>query len=601
MGKKLSKNRIESFCGDVLPLWLVGDEGLRQEEIEWRVFGDTVSITELSDGTEFAVNNGVLLTLMGAGESVVVAKIGDAEYKCNVISREMRSLTEGDEVFYFCGNFHDHTSGDHNPNTFPKRKEGLPSDYITKIVNENLLDCSAITDHAILMTKKDFFEAFVSVEELQPEGQIFFAGNESDVSLMETDRFGVRHKNGGEVVVLNADSYISCDNWQEFLDAYKNSPYAVGIFAHPQEMGGGNDGLWDFDFKNKYTPELAGIMKGIEVGNGYNIGPNAITEYSFSCALDAGFRVSTVSSCDHHGPNNWGYKAFPGKTVLMTYERSKEAFLDALFNLRFYACESADLKLDITVNGKRIPCDIKYADKYDFDVCINYFKEDVTALPVRCDLISNGGKTVKTLENMDLSRFAFSVDHTDADYFYLRFVDGKGRRTWSPPVFVEKQRREPNEKNIYAIEKQGFTVTELLTGTEADVLVNNDVYDTWNSNLKKAELLIDMNDLRDICAVGVYSPRCISGEIKASGESLQSRIDRFVSSYRIYTSVDGENYTEQSRGTVRTFGNEEIIFFPKTRGRFVKFCADSTVGAQRGLETGTEATLHIAELSVFTR
>jgi hypothetical protein len=207
-----------------------------------------------------------------------------------------------------------------------------------------------------LLTKKDFFDTFVEADKLQPQAPIIFAGNESDVSVIETDRFGVRHKNGGEVVVVNADSYTSCDSWQEFIDAYKNSEYAVGIFAHPQEMGGGKDGLWDFDFKNKYTSELAKLMKGIEVGNGYNIGPNAINEYSFSCALDAGFRVSTVSSCDHHGPNNWGYKAYPAKTVIMAYEKSKEAFLDALYNLRFYASESASIKLLVNVNGKNAPC-----------------------------------------------------------------------------------------------------------------------------------------------------------------------------------------------------------------------------------------------------
>ncbi len=600
MEKRLSKSRIISFCGDVLPLWLISDGNEEQEDIEWSVYGDTVGITELSDCTDFAVNNGVLLTLTAAGESYVIAKCSGTEYKCKVISREMRTLTETDKICFFRGNFHDHTSNDHNPDTFPKRQTGLPRDYITKIKNENLLDCSSITDHAILLTKKNFFETFVAVEEFQPMEQIIFAGNESDVSVIETDRFGVRHKNGGEVVVINADNYVSCESWQEFIDAYKNFEYAVGIFAHPQEMGGGKDGIWNFDFKNKYSPELAKLMRGIEVGNGYNVGSNAVNEYSFSCALDAGFRVSTVSSCDHHGPENWGYKAYPAKTVIMAYEKSKEAFLDALYNLRFYASESANIKLLVKVNGKNVPCDLDMAEKYDFSVNISCFEDDETSIPIRCDVISNNGKTVKSIENVDFSNFDFSVKSNEAEYFYLRFVDSKERRTWSPPVFTGRRNSDMTEKSLFPIEKQGFTVTELLTDTNVDVLANNDVYDTWDSNLKKAELLVDMKGLYDICAVGIYSPRCISGELKAAGDSLKSRIDRFVSGYKIFTSVDGECFTEQISGVVRVFGNEEIISFNKTSARYVKFCAISTVGMQRGLEDGADATLNIAELSVYT-
>ena len=601
MKKELSKNSITSFCGDILPLWLVCDENEKQEKTEWSVLGDSVRLTHLCDGTEYEVKNGILLNLISVGESVVIAKNGGVEYKCKVISREMRNLSDADKVCFFRGNFHDHTSKDHNPKTFPERKTGLPIDYITKIKTENLLDCSAITDHAVLMTKKDFFDSFVEAESLNSSDPIIFVGNESDVSLMEEDRFGVWHKNGGEVVVLNADNYISCDDWHEFLDAYKNSEYAVGIFAHPQEMGGGNDGLWDFDFKNKYSPELARIMKGIEVGNGYNIESNSVNEYSFSCALDAGFRVSTVSSCDHHGPNNWGYKAFPAKTVIMAYEKTKEAFLDAIYNLRFYACESANLKLTVRVNGMNAPCELERKEEYDFSVAISYFEEDETSLPVWCDVISNRGRTIKTIENVDFSRFEFSVVSESAEYFYLRFVDGKGRRTWSPPVFVEGKNKRTAEDKLCAIDKSKFTVTELLTNTNADVLVNNDVYDVWDANVKKAEILIDMHNLYDVCGVGVYSPRCISAEIKQSGESLQSKISRFVSGYKIYTSVDGVNFDERDSGIVRVFGNEEVLSFNKTNARYVKFCALSTVGRQRGLEENKDATLSIAELSVYTK
>ena len=72
MKKRLSKNSITSFCGDVIPLWFVCGENEKQEDIEWKVVGDSVRITDLSDNTEYSVKNGVLLTLASVGESYIL-------------------------------------------------------------------------------------------------------------------------------------------------------------------------------------------------------------------------------------------------------------------------------------------------------------------------------------------------------------------------------------------------------------------------------------------------------------------------------------------------------------------------------------------------
>ena len=86
--------------------------------------------------------------------------------------------------------------------------------------------------------------------------------------------------------------------------------------------------VWNFSLEKNNTPALRRMVKLVEVGNGGDRKSNLINEYVYSVALDNGFRVSTCCSSDSHGPV-WGYGAFPGKTVLMAPEKSREAFLDA--------------------------------------------------------------------------------------------------------------------------------------------------------------------------------------------------------------------------------------------------------------------------------
>lgn len=599
---KFSSDRIESFCGDVLPLWLESDEDLSREDICWKADGDCVRITSLRDDGPLTVNHGVLLTLLREGECAVRASYKGNVYSCNVVSRRPKKFDTNGERRYFRGNFHDHTSMDHNVATFPYRTEWLPADYVEKVGEEGRLDCSAITDHAILMSNRDLFLSFTAAEEAKSHyGVVFFAGNESNVSIREYDRFGAPHNNAGEAVVINADSRAACDGWDSFLDAYKNSPYAIGFFCHPQEMGGGDTGLWDFDFEKKYTPALAKMMKGIAIGDGIpNSQSNDVNELAFSRALDAGFRVSTTSSGDRHGITKWGFSAVPGKTVLIANEKSKEAFLDALNSLRFYACESGNLKLDIRVNGVSAPCSLAKTDVYDFHVRVSYFENDESTFPALCEVISDKGRVVKKIENADFSDLEFTVRSDTARYFYLRFVDPSGRRTFSPPVFTGRKAEKYSDPGYKEIDKSAFTAVDLATGRDAGVLVNGDPNDIFVGK-KTAEILIDMQKTRRVCAMGVYSPRCVAQELKEAGIKVHERIASFVCEYAVSTSTDGEIFTEAARGRLRVYGNEEIVPFPSRNARYVKFSALGTVGAYRGTGKLKDANVMIAELSLFTK
>ena len=73
---RLSREKIRSFVGDVLPLWLEGDD-LRYADIRWRTVGDGVLMREFW-GIPDGFNDGVILTLTKSGEYTVIAEYNGA-------------------------------------------------------------------------------------------------------------------------------------------------------------------------------------------------------------------------------------------------------------------------------------------------------------------------------------------------------------------------------------------------------------------------------------------------------------------------------------------------------------------------------------------
>ena len=90
MNCRLSKTKIESYQGDVLPLRLLGEENLTAAEIEWSVAGDCVTVRSFRGNMPHSFNDGVMLTLVEVGEATVSATYGGETYTCAVTVRPMK-------------------------------------------------------------------------------------------------------------------------------------------------------------------------------------------------------------------------------------------------------------------------------------------------------------------------------------------------------------------------------------------------------------------------------------------------------------------------------------------------------------------------------
>ena len=602
MSVNLSKEKIKSFRGDVVPLYfdfkLDSKNELAKADVKWICEGDAVALRTFSGEDETSFNNGVLLILNKVGKATVKANFEGREYTCEVEVTEPEAVSSEDEMNYYLGDFHDHTTHIHNHEECILRDSEFQVDYVKQVRDEGLMDVSVVSDHAGVINDTDFFRGFVADDVVEPKSVIILSGAESEIGYVEYDRFGIKHRLSGEIVTLNAAGYIDTPSWQAFEDTFRASPAPVCIFAHPIISGFSTPGLWNFDFANRMNPEMKRIMRGVELGTGIDEDECLVYEYAYSDALDAGFRVSTTCSSDSHGPR-WGYWQIPGKTVIKAKEKSKESFIDALRNNRFYATESGNVKLNYTVNGKTAPCDLPLTDKYLFHVELSSFKEDKSTEPVVCRVISDGGKTIKVIENIT-SDFSFEIESDSARYFYLRFSDKIGRRTWSMPVWTGRPFENKQKEALTPISPERFSAVDRFGGKDAYAAVDGNPRNYWLGDSKLASLHIDMGEEREIKALG-FCQRIIERVSRRIAPNWHSSdyTPGFPVEYEIYTSTDGKDLVKRAEGCLRAFGVEEMVEFDKHSARYVRFDVKNTVGTYCGFEKYSKEQVAIGNIALF--
>ncbi len=591
-----SKPRIESFCGDVVALQLLADRDIAYEAIAWRCESKIVSVKTFGDDEEFPFKNGVLLTLKQPGTADVIAEYEGAEYCCPVSVRTARTLQEGEEIRYYAGDFHDHTSEVHKHDLFKEREKDFPIDYLNTVKKDGKLAFCVISDHAIVTNARDFYRGFTDADLVKME-TVVFPGTESEVTFVEHDRYGLSHKNSGEMVCVNANNFKFSRQWQPFWEAMSDAPFAVCVLAHPQIVGYDKNGIWNFQLNKNNTPLMKQLIHGVEMGQGT---PGCMLyEHTLSYALDCGFRVSTTCSSDCHGPN-WGYDAWPGKTVIMAPDNTKEMFLDALWHRRFYATESGNVKVWYTVNGKIAGEILAECSDYDFRISLDYFHDDSTTKPVLCQVISDYGNIVKTVEHPGDS-LEFTLSSSTARYFYLRFVDEKGRKTWSAPVWTGRACDNMADPEVVPVDKTGFSAKDLVSGKDAPELVCDDPAVLWESENAVADIVIDMGREEKICALGHYPTRYLMDYFRQTGANPTEKFAQFAHGYEIEVSGDGAKFTPVKKGLLRVFGGEEILPFAEVSARYVRFKITSTIGKVCGWPQYKDAKVSISELTVFKK
>ena len=599
MKPHLTKNEITSFLGHVVPIGMVASEDLTNADISWSVEGDAVTM-RCFDKTEYGTKRGVLLTLVKLGEAKVHAEYLGNTYTATVVVRPMRKADPEAKMSYYIGDLHNHMSMIHERNAYAARTGERQIDYIKQVSEENLIDFSVMTDHGDVVTERDFVGQFLDYDAYEPKSVVILPGSESEATVIEPDRLGVMHHNSGEVVMLNANNFSATRTWQDFFDDFRDTPLPIGTFAHPQVMGGGNHGLWNPRPDINSNADLKRLIKLVEMGDGSRRSENLIHEYTYSTALDYGFRLSPTCSSDSHGPV-WGFAACPGKTVIMAPEKSAEAFIDAMNEGRVYATESGNVKLEYTVNGKHAPADISPdVTEYSFKVSLDYFRDDPTTHPVAFEVISDFGKVVYSAE-LEGDNAEFTLHSESARYFYLRLWDAYGRRTWSAPTYLGRAPEVYNGEELKPLRKYHMSVYDEISLENAGAVFTEDLTKVWQSPNETCSLFIDFCFAHKVCALGHTTEVFNRDEIKEKHMMAGMNYAPYPAEFRISGSIDGVHFTTMAEGTFRNFGGEEIIRFEERVVRFVRFEVLSTVGKRSKQAVFLGAKPRIGELTLFSR
>jgi len=612
MARKLSSESITTFRGNVLPLRLQGGEPYSKDKITWSCSDESiVQLTRYNKnyryGGEFT--DGVLLTFLEVGEATVTAKIGKKEYVCNIEVREMKRAESSKELRYFVGDMHDHTYNKHKLAEFTPRDASLYpiNNYMRQMKECGKMDFGVVSDHGNLLTAADFFRGYADAEDIGDD-VIYFPGCEGQVTVIEPDRYGVDHMHGGEVLIFNADIAFTTRSWNDFFKKLEHSPFAFCGFPHPQAVGGSVPGVWNFDLEKNNSERFRNIFRFVEMGDGGNRSCNVLHYFTYSVALDNGFHVSPTCASDSHGSKGgWGYDRFPGKTVIMAPEKSKEAFLDAILSNRMYASSTGNVKLYYEVNGKAAPATLNNEGEYRFHVELGYFRmgEEDTRIK-RCRVISDKGKTVLELENMG-DMFDFTVYKPDAHWFYLQLLDEQGRYTWSCPVWTGLPFEAKKKlKKIVPIEKKDIVCTEEKSGADASAVTNDDPTIPWHFEDTTASLLFDLGKEEKVTAFSFYPKFLTWTELKENNplelkkdDLPRSRLKEYPSKYRLWASKDGKDFTRVSEGLFRNFGFEEPIRFERTNARYMRLEILETVGRAWQREELADANITIGEITFW--
>ena len=601
----LSRNEINSFKTDVVCLKLISDSEIRYADIKWSADSDIVRIRSFSGVGEFDFNDGILLTLVDVGTTTVTAELDGVKYNCKVTVYEPRCAKESDKFNFYVGDFHTHSSWDHTQSGFPRREKDFPIDIIESDVKDGRLDFTVLSDHGSLMQNTDLFRVFYDADRADCNGLIVFPGSESECIDCHVDEFGLPQRESGEFVTVNAADYIFTDNYEQVDEILSRNPYAIVSIAHPTAFATkyGNGCMSTPRLYNaQKLPNWKKAVKLCEIGNGTDRGTTILFEFSYSLALDLGYKLSAVSTSDCHGEPHevaWGFDAWPGKTVILAPEKTKDYFIDSILKHHIYGTENGNTALYYTVNSAMMGATLPLSNTYNFHVEIGNLDQSKPNVTKRCEVISDYGKCIKVIEGVDFSSFDFTVESDTARYFYLRIVDEDGLKTWSAPVFTGREYdTEKSNENLSLIDSSKFTATA-ENADNADVLFSRNPSVYMQSESSSDTITVDMKEETTFNAVRLHVPAHNLSTFRSQKISETPVIAQFPAKYRISVSTDGENYALVNEGLIRSFGVGYTVWTENTTARFVKIDLVSTVGKYCARPIHKDYNIALGEIEFF--
>lgn len=230
----------------------------------------------------------------------------------------------------------------------------------------------------------------------------------------------------GDINIINSKNFFIGDvsNIDLLIIWMLNNKDAFVILKHPLKN----------TLSLPYNNILNKIITSVEVCYGSFGGRYIRRDKFFFKLLDNGWKLGAVNS-----QNNlkMDFGDYDNVTGVLTHKLSKQNIINSFRNRLTFSSESRSLKLCFFANdlimGSVLP---KETSSINFSILI----EDKYYSIIKIEIISNGGKVIHSIDNLNLNRIKYIYEHTvtkNQKWFLVKIYQSSDKIALSSPIFIE--------------------------------------------------------------------------------------------------------------------------------------------------------------------
>jgi 2',3'-cyclic-nucleotide 2'-phosphodiesterase (5'-nucleotidase family) len=358
-----------------------------------------------------------------------------AGYQASEKSTFNYTLDDGTKVekVYF-GQIHSHTTQSDGSGTLAQAydyaKNTAKLDFFAVTDHSNYFDtASAPVEYAASSTNTKWQEGISAAAAAATNTFISFyayemtwTGKVGHMNTFNTEGFVSRNN------TKYTSSFVGMKNYYELL---KTIPNSFSQFNHPGTTFG------DFNGFSNYDAAIDNQISLIEVGNGEGaVGSGGYFqsyEY-YTKALDKGWHVAPTNNQDNH-KGLWG-NANTARTAVVTDDFTKAGIYTALHDMRVYATEDENLKINYTVNDKMLGS-ILSSGISQLKINVELSDNDSKDLIGRVSIITNGGQELNVQNfTSNSGTYSATLNNPANGYYYIKVVEVDGDIAVTAPVWI---------------------------------------------------------------------------------------------------------------------------------------------------------------------
>ena len=406
------------------------------------------------------------------GNHTVKLTLNDTVSEENSTTKEWKFYAGKEETDLYFGQLHAHTNFSDG--------QGTVDEAYTYAKNEAKVDFLAITDHSNSFDNENLASmANGDASEEWKAGQASANKHTKDGEFVGMFGYEMSWSGStggyGHMNTFNTPGFESRLNSKMDLKTYyetlKTQPQSISMFNHPGKTFG------DFSGFAHYDEEIDELITLIEVGNGEGAVGSAgyFPSYDeYIKALDKGWHIAPTNGQDNH-KGKWG-NSNTTRTVVESGSLTRESLYQSMRDRRVYATEDENLEISYKINGSTMGSILEDTDNLNFEINVN--DPDTKDSIKNIEIVANGGKVVKTINNVENNKtIKFSMP-SDYSYYFVRVNQIDKEIAVTAPIWV-------GETTKVGINSANINTALALTGEEVTVstqLYNNE--NTLASNVK---------------------------------------------------------------------------------------------------------------------